>query len=615
MHTIVIDIETNAIEDWRELSDLKEIHCLVIRQGDEVRRFNSQMNNIEEGLKDIELADIVIGHNVQGFDIPAIIKLYPNFKMQGCLRDTVILARLVHPDIRDADFKRGFDFPRNLIGAHSLKAWGYRLGEYKGDFGQTNDWAKWSQEMEDYCVQDTRVTYRLYQDLMREEPSEQSVILEHAFAFIMKQQERHGFAFDTVAARTLHAELLDRKAELERDLQEIFPPVEVPMKTPAYWESDGERYDTKGAAQKAGCTMITKGPLRVKSVPFNPGSRDQIARCLMNKYGWKPEKYTSGGKPQIDSSILKALSFEEAKPLVDYLTVGKRLGQLAEGKEAWLKSVERHAMTRWDGTFEDRLHGRVNTNGTVTGRCTHSKPNLAQVPSVSSPYGDRCRSLFIPDDGYVLVGADASGLELRMLAHYLAFFDKGSYATEVCDGDIHTVNQHAAGLPTRDDAKKFIYSYLYGAGDQKLGSIVNGGISEGRILRARFLHKIPAIKKLKQIIIHQVETRGWLRGLDGRHLPVRSKHSALNLALQSAGAVVMKQATVNLSKELLTLPEGTAYQVAHIHDEMQLSVKEDYAQQVGNMATRAIEEAGRDFNLRCPLAGEFKVGRNWKETH
>ena len=604
MHTIIIDIETNAITDWRELSDLKEIHCLVIRQGDEVRRYNSQENNIEEGLKEIELADVVVGHNVQGFDIPAIIKLYPDFKMQGCLRDTVILARLVHPDIRDEDFKRGDDFPRNLIGAHSLKSWGYRLGEHKGDFGETNDWSKWTIEMEDYCVQDTRVTYRLYEDLMREEPSEQSVILEHAFAFIMKQQERHGFAFDTVAARNLHAELLDRKAELERTLQEIFPPTEIPMKTPAYWESEGERYATKGAAQKAGCKTITKGPLRVKCIPFNPGSRDQIAKCLRDKYGWEPKEYTNGGKPKIDESILTALSFDEAKPLVEYLMVGKRLGQLAEGKEAWLKSVE-----------NDRLHGRVNTNGTVTGRCTHSRPNLSQVPAVSSPYGDRCRSLFIPDDGYVLVGADASGLELRMLAHYLAHFDNGKYANEVCEGDIHTVNQYAAGLPNRNDAKTFIYAYLYGAGDQKLGSIVNGGINEGRILRARFLHKIPAIKQLKKIINHQVETRGWLRGLDGRHLPVRSKHSALNLALQSAGAVVMKQATVNLCKHIHTLPEGTAYQVAHIHDEIQLSVKEDYAEQLGNMATRSIEEAGRDFNLRCPLAGSAKVGRNWAETH
>ena len=611
MHTVVIDIETNAISDWRELSDLKEIHCLVVRNGDEVQRYNSQLNNIEEGLKQVALADVVVGHNIQGFDLPAIQKLYPDFKVTGCIRDTVILARLIHPDIRDADFKRGDDFPKNLIGAHSLKAWGYRLGEYKGDFGETNDWSKWSQEMEDYCVQDTRVTYRLYKDLMRENPSEESVILEHAFAFIIKEQERHGFAFDTKAARELHAELLDRKSELERKLQEIFPPAEVPMKTPSYYighdgPDDSTKFSTKTAAKKAGYkdSQITKGPNKVKLIPFNPGSRDQIAKCLIDKYGWKPKDYTNNGKPKIDESILTAMSYAEAKPLVDYLMVGKRLGQLAEGKEAWLKSIE-----------DKRLHGKVNTNGAVTGRCTHSRPNVAQVPSVSAPYGIECRSLFTADEGYVLLGADASGLELRMLAHYLGHFDGGKYAQVVCDGDIHTMNQNAAGLETRDAAKTFIYAYLYGAGDMKIGSIVNGGVKEGRILRARFQDKIPAIKKLKKVINHQVDTRGWLKGLDGRKLPVRSKHSALNLALQSAGAVVMKQATVNLCRHIHTLPKGTAYLVAHIHDEVQLSVKEDYAEEIGQMAKQSFREAGEDFNLRCALDGEYKVGKNWAETH
>tara|TARA_R100000808_G_scaffold13906_2_gene33303 strand:- start:1739 stop:3577 length:1839 start_codon:yes stop_codon:yes gene_type:complete len=612
MTTLIIDIETNAITDWRELTDLKEIHCLVVREGDEVRRYNSQENNIEEGLREMAEADVIVGHNAQAFDIPAILKLYPDFKMRGVIRDTMILARLVHPDIRDEDYKRGEDFPRNLIGAHSLKSWGYRLGEYKGDFGDTTDWSCWTQEMEDYCVQDTRVTYRLYTDLMREQPSEQSIKLEHDFAYILKQQERHGFRFDTDTARNLHAELLDRKAELEREMQEIFPPTEIPMKTPAYYighdgPDDSTKFATKTAAKKAGYkdSQITKGPRRVKVIPFNPGSRDQIAKCLQDKYQWKPKEYTSNGKPKIDESILTSMSYDEAKPLVDYLTVCKRLGQLAEGKEAWLKSVD-----------NDRLYGRVNTNGTVTGRCTHSRPNLSQVPSISSPYGLECRSLFLPDDGHVLVGADASGLELRMLAHYLAYFDGGKYAKEVCEGDIHTTNQKAAGLPTRNDAKTFIYAFLYGAGDQKLGSIVTGGVPEGRKLRERFLNKIPAIKQLKNLINKQVDSRGYLKGLDGRHLPIRSKHSALNLALQSAGAVVMKEATVILNDYLFNkLPEGVVYQVAHIHDEIQLSVKEDYADEVGRFATRSITEAGENLNLQCPLSGEYKVGRNWAETH
>jgi len=611
MHSIIIDIETNAIEDWRNLTDLKEIHCLVIRNGTSVETFNAE--NLEEGVRQIELADEVIGHNAMAFDIPAIKKLFPNFRMQGCLRDTMLLSRLVWPDIRDEDFKRGDDYPNNLIGSHSLKAWGHRLGEYKGEH---TDWSKWSQEMEDYCVQDTHVTLRLWQQIKRNEPTEESVILEHSFARIILEQERHGFRFNVESAKELHAVLLDRKAELERTLQEIFPPVEVPMKTPQYWVAERPcetsntlvtaKFSTKAKALAAGykANQITKGPLRVKTIPFNPGSRDQISRCLMEKYGWKPKEFTGGGKPKIDETILNALDFSEAKPLVDYLTISKRLGQLAEGKEAWLRCV--------DG---GRIHGRVNTNGTVSGRCSHARPNVAQVPSVSSPYGDACRALFLPDEGHVLVGCDASGIELRMLAHYLAFFDNGAYATEVCSGDIHTANQEAAGLPSRNDAKRFIYSFIYGGGDQLVGEVVGGGAKEGREIKKRFMDRLPAFKKLKKFIDNRVECKGKLVGLDGRSLPVRSKHSALNLALQSAAAVVMKQATVNLHQELRDFPSGSVHQVAHIHDEIQLSVCPRIADEVGKIAVATIRQSGEQLNLRVTLDGEYKTGANWSETH
>ena len=603
MHAIIIDIETNAIEDWNGLSDLKTMHCMVIRNGSKVETYNHQKGNIEKGLKEISLADVVIGHNAMSFDIRALEKLYPDFRMSGCLRDTMLLARLVWPDIRDQDFKRGDEYPKNLIGSHSLKAWGHRLGEYKGEH---TDWSEWSQEMEDYCVQDTHVTLRLWQEIMREKPSEESVILEHEFAAIIQAQERHGFRFDVASAKELHAELLDKKAELERELQRIFPPVEVPMKTPQYWEAGDEQYPTKSAALKAGHKpdQIKKGPVRVKTIPFNPGSRDQISRCLIEKYGWKPKDFTNGGKPKIDESILKALDFGEAKALVNYLTISKRLGQLAEGAEAWLRCVK-----------GEMLHGRVNTNGTLSGRCSHARPNLAQVPSVSSPYGKECRALFVPDEGHVLVGADASGLELRMLAHYLAFFDDGAYAKEVCEGDIHTYNQHAAGLDERSQAKRLIYAWLYGGGDALIGDIVGGGSREGKQIKKRFMDRLPAFKKLKKFVDNRVETRGVLTGLDGRNLPVRSKHSALNLALQSAGAVVMKEATVILGRALKELPPGSVHQVAHIHDEIQLSVKESLAEQVGKAAVSSIQRAGESLNLKVPLDGEFKIGANWSETH
>ena len=609
MQTVIIDIETNGIEDWNHLSDLKEIHCLVVRAGQDVKVYNSQRGDIEEGLRSIEHADAIVGHNVQRFDIPAIQKLY-NWKPTGCIRDTMVLARLVWPDTKNDDFKRP-DFPKKLIGSHSLKAWGYRLGEYKGDFGETTDWSEWSQEMEDYCVQDTQVTQRLFQELLRAKPSSESVILEHDFADVIRRQEINGWRFDVKAAKELHATLLDKKVELERQLQEIFPAAEVPMKTPQYYEAGGKRYLTKGAAKKDKHkdADIVRGPLKVKKIPFNPGSRDQIAQQLQKKYGWKPEKFTGEGKPQIDESILTALDYEEAKVLVQYLTIGKRLGQLAEGKEGWLRSVN-----------NGRIYGAVNTNGALSGRCTHSRPNVAQVPSSSSLLGKECRSLFLPNEGHVMVGCDASGLELRMLAHYLAFADNGAYAKLVTEGDPHTANQQAAGLPTRASAKTFIYALIYGSGDQNLGKLVGGGAKEGAAIRKKFLDGMPAFKKLKAAVDHNVDTKGFLLGLDGRKLPVRSKHSALNLLLQSAGAVLMKVATVELDRRMQLLNQGKpssrqAIQVGHIHDEVQLSCPQETADELGQAACESIVKAGQMLRLRCPVAGEYHIGSSWAETH
>jgi len=609
MQTVIIDIETNGIQDWNHLSDLKEIHCLVVRAGDKVHVYNSQRGDIEEGLRLIENADCIVGHNVQRFDIPAIQKLY-DWNPTGCIRDTMILARLVWPDTKNDDFKRP-ELPKQLIGSHSLKAWGYRLGEYKGDFGETADWSEWSQEMEDYCVQDTQVTQRLFEALLRAKPSSDSVIIEHDFAEAIRKQEINGWRFDTEAAKDLHANLLDKKAELERQLQAIFPAAEVPMKTPQYYEAGGKQYATKGAAKKDKHkdADIKRGPAKIKKIPFNPGSRDQIAQQLIKKYGWKPEKFTGEGKPQIDESILTTMDFEEAKVLVQYLTIGKRLGQLAEGKESWLKAVK-----------NGRIHGSVNTNGALSGRCTHSRPNVAQVPSSSSLLGKECRSLWLPNEGHVMVGCDASGLELRMLAHYLAFADNGAYAKLVNEGDVHTANQKAAGLPDRPAAKQMIYSLIYGAGDQSLGKIINGGAKEGAALRKKFLDGMPAFKKLKKAVDHNVETKGFLLGLDSRKLPVRSKHSALNLLLQSAGAVLMKVATIELNRRMQLLNKGKpedqhAIQVGHIHDEVQLSCPKEIADDLGKAACESIVKAGELLKLRCPVAGEYHIGTSWAETH
>jgi DNA polymerase I-like protein with 3'-5' exonuclease and polymerase domains len=235
---------------------------------------------------------------------------------------------------------------------------------------------------------------------------------------------------------------------------------------------------------------------------------------------------------------------------------------------------------------------------------------MAQIPSSSSPYGEECRSCWIVDEGYSLVGADASGLELRMLAHYMKDVD---YVREVCEGDIHTKNQNAAGLQTRPQAKTFIYAFLYGAGPAKIGSIVGGGRQEGEQLIGSFLDNTPALKALRAKVERMAE-KGHLPGLDGRRLFVRSTHSALNTLLQSAGAIVMKQALVILSNKIKK-DKIDAHFVVNVHDEFQLEVRRDQAEIVSKLAVESIADAGVLLELNCPLTGDYKIGSSWAQTH
>jgi DNA polymerase-1 len=610
MNELVFDIETTGIDNFRTLEGLTGIHCIVTRCGDKVETYFG--DKILEGIEQIRIADVIIGHNIQSFDIPAIQYLYPDWEPTGLVRDTKLLARLAWSNVKDTDYQRK-DFPKGLIGAHSLKAWGYRLGEYKGEY--EGGWESFSQEMLDYCVQDTMVTQKLWDAVKKRDLDPRAVQLEHDFGYIIDQQMATGFTFNEGGAASLYAVWSSERDKLHGRLVAEFPPTVTEMKMPQYWEVEtinpleghlAFQYPTKSAAKRDGFTDadIKRGPNKIKTIPFNPDSRQQIASCLIDKYGWKPTTYTPNGHPKIDESILKTMPYGEAKILVDYLTISKRISQLAEGREAWLKSSK-----------DNRLYGYVNTNGTVTGRCTHSRPNVAQVPSTHAKYGAECRALFTASDSSrLLVGCDASGLELRCLAHYLHPYDNGKYIDIILNGDIHSANQKAAGLETRDQAKTFIYGLIYGAGAPKIGEIIGGGPREGKILMNRFASKMPALGILKDAVVRKAKKAQALIGLDGRHIPIRSEHSALNALLQSAGAVIMKQATVyahNLHRQ-----EGlNVKQVAHIHDEIQYDCLSADAEKVGELAVQAIVDSGTPFGFRCPLDGEYHVGKTWADTH
>lgn len=527
----------------------------------------------------IENSDKVIGHNLIGFDAGVLKRCWGVKIPAKKAIDTLILSRLYNP---------------NLEGGHSLAAWGERTGQKKTDYAQayvektgllaSDRWNHPHLELlYEYCKDDVAAlvaTYDMVTKMLEKDKfSEQSIKLEHDVAIIIQKQKEHGFKLDIKKAQGLLAMLQSKMVDIENALQIVFPP-----------------YVETGRKNKR-----TGAPLKDIVSPFNPGSRQQIAERL-DKLGVKFTKKTDKGAVIVDETVLASIDLPEAKLLSEYLMLQKRVAQIS----SWLEEV----------CDTGRVHGSVITNGAVTGRMTHSKPNMAQVPNKGSPYGEDCRELWTSDKGNVLVGADASGLELRMLAHYMK---DEAYIKTVCEGsskdgtDVHTQNQKAAGLSTRDEAKTFIYAFLYGAGAEKIGKIVGGNARDGQKLIESFLSNTPALKSLRNNV-SKYASKGFVPGLDGRKIWVRSEHSAVNSLLQGAGAIVMKQALVLLDEKLRKKKVWYGF-CANVHDEWQIETKEKDGELVGNLAVQSIQEAGTLLGLRCPVSGEFNIGKTWRDTH
>lgn len=574
MTRLIFDIETNGLAPtkvWVIIT--KDIDTGVISSYVEGQwpTFNKAIAQAQE----------VIGHNIIGYDIPACERLLGTDFSACKITDTLVMSRLANPQRE----------------AHSLGHWGEKLGYPKGDY---SDWSQYTHDMLLYCEQDVNVNHEVYKALLKELDgfSADSLDLEHDVQNIIQQQIRNGWLLDQPKARDLVAELKEKSYELEEIVQKVFLPL------PTFYKDIVPKVKKDGSTSIVGLKFLGErweevgGPFsRIDWPVFNLGSRQQIGRYLKH-FGWKPKTFTETGHPIVSEDVLKNVKgIPEAELIASYLLVGKRIAQVS----SWLEAVNEDTQ---------RVHGYVNTNGAVTGRMTHSKPNLAQVPSSSSLYGPECRACWIVDSGYKLVGIDASGLELRMLAHYM---NDADYTNTILTGDIHTANQLAAGLDTRNQAKTFIYAYLYGAGDEKIGSIAGGGRNVGRKLKAKFLEGTPALAVLKDNVATSA-SKGYLTGLDGRKVFIRSEHAALNSLLQSAGALIMKQALIILDKYATIW--GINYKiVGNIHDEFQVEVREDQAGKFGSLAASCIEAAGIHFKLRCPLAGDYKIGNSWAETH
>ena len=567
--TLILDIETDGL-------DPTKIWCCATNLFGTV--YDAETFKAQLATKDVQR---IVAHNGIGFDYPVMSKLWGVDWSGYELMDSLVLSRLANPS-REA--------------GHSLRQWGDRLGFPKGDH---EDWSQLSCEMVKYCEQDVAVTVRVLECLQDELVgfSEESVKLEHDVQRIIQQQIKNGWLIDQKHTNDLIALLKEKKYELEETVQQTFLPL------PVFIKEVTPKIKKDGTLSAVGLKFLGDQSenvagwfSRIDYPPFNLGSRQQISRQLQ-WFGWKPTFFTDKGHAIMDETVLSTVKgIPEAALIAEYLMIQKRIAQV----QSWMDAVK----------DDGRVHGYVNTNGAITGRMTHSSPNMAQVPAVYSPYGHECRSCWSAPEGYSIVGCDASGLELRMLAHYMKDKD---YTNEIINGDIHTANQRLAGLESRNQAKTFIYALLYGAGDEKLGSVAGGGRATGKKLRESFLNNLPSFAALKDRV-SEAAGRGYLIGLDGRKLQVRSEHSALNTLLQSAGSLVMKKA--------LTLLDdygkiwGIDYKfVGNIHDEIQAEVINERTETFGRLAVSCIQAAGLEWKLNCPLDGEYKVGKTWAQTH
>jgi len=597
----VFDLETDGLYD-----EVTTIHCLVLHDLNRDQTFTYGPDSIAAGLEHLATAHVLIGQNILFFDIPVIRKLYPFYTFAAArIIDTLITTRLIWPKekLYDMDTEQYTQVPPKLRGSASLKAWGYRLSDYKISF---KDFKEYSEEMLAYCIQDVNVTTQLFKHTQKQTCSEAALKLEHDFALAIEKQIRSGFPFDVDACLDLVDDLRTKQATLEAHLKELFPPKKIETVFVPKVNNASRGY-IKGQP-------FTK----VMHEEFNPGSRQQIVDRLRTKYGWVPEKSTEKGNPSIDDDVLNALPYPEAKPLAEYMLIKKRLGQIADGNNAWLKLVN-------DET--GCMHGDVVTNGCITGRCAHRNPNMGQVPAGYSEYGKECRGLFHAPDGWTLIGVDAKALELRCLAGYLAYWDGGEYARVVTDEsiDIHVFNQEMFGVATRDISKRLLYGLLYGCGALKAGTIIDPNEKDESVLRKlgntainSFMQGIPALKELKDRIAHNIAKREYLIGLDGRPLFCRSDFKGLNVLLQSSGALIMKQVVIELHNKMYDL--GYVYghdwqQHGFIHDEIQVSCPPVMVNTLTSVALEAFPASQQFFDFQCPIHGDAHVGYSWDQTH
>ena len=667
------DIETDGL-----LASMTQTHCLWLRDDEtnETYDYADQPGYlpISAGLERLSNSDRGIGHNVIGFDVPALKKCFPKFSPPP-LTDTLILSRLQFPDIY-SHAQVNARLPRPSM-SHGLAAWGDRMGLPKDKYtdeeaaiimvrdgvdlkeAKKRVWETWNVRMHSYCGQDTNVTRKLYRFLKRTRPMgtallPEVVAREHRFAELLQQQHERGWEFDYEAALDLYSEMTDRVSSAHNRMLGQFPgwwrkgAVVVPEASRKVKRPDlNPRVVERRVSSKTGKELKPYiGPVRQEIMegcpytkteykPFNPGSRQDCIEVLKKHYGWKPSRWTEKGFAKMDEAVLEGVKDEMplAKDLIEFYMLRKRLGQLGDGRMGWIK----HARPVPGHAGRYRMHGSMNSLGTATHRCTHSTPNMGQVPASRVEYGPECRSLFIPSPGMILVGSDADALEMRMLAHYLQPFDGGDMIRAIESGskedgtdphsrfrDLIGTDLLGEGSEGRDKAKTLRYAIVYGAGAEKQGKIIKPSASsaEAKRIGAEASRRMSASGEGTPALIRAVKKRaedtGHIKALDGRMLPVRAPFAALNTLLQSAGAIYMKEVLIHHDRAMTEFgePQGERWgYVGNIHDEFQAEVHPDIYLPYRDITLEAYLEVGRKMGLRCPMRGSVDRGMSWKETH
>lgn len=620
---LLFDTETNGL-----MPSVNTVHCLGfadIRSGE---LFSFPPDNIEEGLRQMYDADVLSGHNIIQYDFKVLKKVY-NWNPRPGTRviDTMILARLKHSDIKRDDMKSPDLIKLGLkVGGHRLKDWGIRLGEHKAEYD--GGWEVYTPEMLAYMMQDVKTNVRLLQHLKAEEYPRAPLELEQRVAEVCYQMEQAGWTFDSRRAKDLYVLLCQKRDELEARLvdgfgswQEIdrvvvpkrpnvargYTGVKVPILDVL---TDEPVLDAKGRP-----TFRFEGtPVTIwKTVTFNPGSRQHI-ELKLREAGWEPEEFTPTGRAMINDEILEDIKLPNAsgvgKDLMDYLLIQKRLGTIADGPSGWLKKVQ----------SDGRIHGKCMHIGTPHFRASHFDPNVGQVPNEHSLYGPECRECWVAPEGWLMVGADMEGCQLRGLGHYIAAFDKGAYAKMVAEGDIHTYHMEAAApyIKSRDTSKTTIYAMIFGSAGPRIGKINGENAAIGYKIIAQLKSRIPGFGKVTQAV-EAACAKGWLKAIDGRHVPVRSKHSALNFLITSSEAILCKTWLTNAYEELIAKYrwgyDGDFVICGWVHDEIQVACRPEIAEDIAAILVKHAVAAGDVYGFRTKLASKSKIGRTWRDTH